>query len=201
MGRTIIIILNLFSNQRNSSAQIILSYESATQLNKSEVAISGSYLSGRFSIHGKSIFGVQLGFGASEFTELKLKYIRGNSKYGFPNEEIIELSAKFSIRKDELALLLPFTILFDDNKPTILVNPKYIITILSEKNFDLSISPGVLLNLDVLPAFLLSCNINTGLSTDLSKWAIRPELGIIYIPFFGGGLGTSFGVSFSFYDF
>lgn len=193
--------------------------ESAQMLDKGHIGIHGSYSrnygmnfnSGRdapFSVYNKN-YGFGLEYAFSDNYNMRLKYARLDcdlslADFGFtgfigdweiPNLNFIELSNKFCLVKDKMAIAVPLSFYFHEEglQSDVTIEPKFLWTIRKNDKFEFSVIPKVKLmisNDGVL--FLPGINVGMGLSTDLNKYAIRPELGIDAGLFFTFAIGCNY---------
>jgi hypothetical protein len=88
-----------------------------------------------------------------------------------------EIGVKVRIKEDIIALAIPVGFYFIDGEFITSADPRFFVTAAKSKSSDFSIIPKVHVfftgGLGVLPGV----NFNIGLSADLEKWAIRPEIG------------------------
>ncbi|MCJ7487637.1 MAG: hypothetical protein MUQ25_15930 [Candidatus Aminicenantes bacterium] len=135
--------------------------------------------------HVQNHYGVQAGYGLLKFMDLRLRYERIT---GDIDEEtsfgvnVIGFGPKFRLAKNWLALYVPVGFAFGTDitsSETWQVHPTLLATWALGKSFELNPSAKVMIplrqnELDTLYAF----NLGAAISTDVSKWAIRPEIGI-----------------------
>ena len=164
--------------------------QSAKLLGKGNVEVTPSYSSVSVTSEGETEhvqnhLGVQAGFGLLEFMDLRVRYERIT---GDLDEEesfgvnVIGFGPKFRLAKNWLALYVPVGFAFGEDievGETWQVHPTLLATFPFGKSFELNPSAKVMIplkknELDTLYAF----NLGAAISTDVSKWAIRPEVGI-----------------------
>ena len=164
--------------------------QSAKLLGKGNVEVTPSYSSVSVTSEGETEhvqnhLGVQAGFGLLEFMDLRVRYERIT---GDLDEEesfgvnVIGFGPKFRLAKNWLALYVPVGFAFGEDieiAETWQVHPTLLATFPFGKSFELNPSAKVMIplkknELDTLYAF----NLGAAISTDVSKWAIRPEVGI-----------------------
>lgn len=164
--------------------------QSAKLLGKGNVEVTPSYstvsmTSDGETEHVQNHLGVQAGIGLLEFMDLRVRYerITGN----FDEEDsfgvnVFGFGPKFRLAKNWLALYVPVGFAFGEDievGETWQVHPTLLATFPFGKSFELNPSAKVMIpfkksELDTLYAF----NLGAAISTDVSKWAIRPEVGI-----------------------
>jgi hypothetical protein len=164
--------------------------QSAKLLGKGNVEVTPSYSSVSVSSEGETEhvqnhFGVQAGYGLLKFMDLRIRYERIT---GDIDEEtsfgvnVIGFGPKFRLAKNWLALYVPVGFAFGNEvsvSETWQVHPTLLGTWALGKSFELNPSAKVMIpfkknEIDTLYAF----NLGAAISTDVSKWAIRPEIGI-----------------------
>ncbi len=181
--------------------------QSAKLLGKGNVEVTPSFSSVSATSEGETNhvqnhYGVQAGFGLSKFMDLRLRYERIT---GDIDEEtsfgvnVIGFGPKFRLAKDWLALYVPVGLAFGTDvtsSETWQVHPTLLATWALGKSFELNPSAKVMIpfkknEIDTLYAF----NLGAAISTDVSKWAVRPEIGICTN--FQGGHFMHFSIGFS----
>jgi hypothetical protein len=178
------------------------SYEKAGTVGKGNIEAAGSlslYSTSQIGLNTNP--GLRIGYGVSENVDLKLRYefiaSKGNvvSSQGNTNKkaDYFSIIPKFNLIKKKFSILTPFSIYnYDitlDGKNQKYVGysfaPQLIATKTNAKNTnDISFSakgdymwnkqPGV------EDAFNVGLNLGGGISKDLDKWAIRPEIGYMF---------------------
>ena len=192
------------------------SFEKAGTLKKGNVEAAGnisSYTNMSWGWDGGSTkysFGIQnigarLGIGLSDKTDLKFRYERlvSSNLEGFTSMSYYSVIPKFALTDDELSLLVPISLYkyrnenwFDETgNSTGSIAPQLLYTFTSvKKKADLTLgAKGDLLFGGGGAILLFGTSVGAGFSNDLSKWAIRPEVGTT---FFGGSLIWSYGIGF-----
>tara|TARA_B100000809_G_scaffold266716_1_gene330948 strand:- start:2430 stop:3068 length:639 start_codon:yes stop_codon:yes gene_type:complete len=191
-------------------APINTTFESAKLLNKGGIELQGSYSKYRFiedveeSISANANYGVAIGYGVSDRYSIKLRYEKVNSSFG--NLDIdegeeglsdafdynyIEFTNKFSLWEDRIAFSIPISAYLNDIQSFYQIDPRFFFTFGQGDHFDFTIIPKahfIFFDGDTYVTPALSLGI--GLSSDLSKWAIRPEVG--FDSYFVYGIGFSY---------
>ena len=166
--------------------------QSAKLAGKGKSEVTPSFSSVHFSDdeqtgHAQDHFGVQAAIGVSDRADLRLRYERiVMEKDGEDPFNVFALGPKIGVIKDVLALNLPVGFALRDNidvSKTWQFHPTLLLMLLSGDLLELNTSAKALVPLnrddsDVLIAF----NVSPGISTDLEKWAIRPEVGLLLNP-------------------
>lgn len=181
--------------------------QSAKLLGNGNFEVTPSYSSVSVSSEGETEHvqnhvGVQVGYGVLKFMDLRMRYERIT---GDIDEEesfgvnVFGFGPKFRLAKNWLALYVPIGFAFGNEievADTWQVHPTLLATWALGKSFEINPSAKVMIPLrggemDTLYAF----NLGTAISTDVSKWAIRPEIGICTN--FEGGHFMHFSIGFS----
>lgn len=150
-----------------------------------------------------SMIGGRIGIGLSDKTDLKFRFEQTvNTDIEEPSRQsFFSIIPKFAIEDDQLSLLLPFSIYSYQDSYLITISgsiaPQLLYTLTSaNKKADLTLSAkGDLLFGEYGAALLFGVSVGAGFSSDLSKWAIRPELGATFL---GGGGILSYGLGFQY---
>ncbi len=204
---TILLITTLTS----CFAPINLTFDSARTLDKGEVQVQGNYSKylyyyGSDSENNNSNFGGRIDYGVSDKYNLKFRYEKLYSKNEFYelldiNKQIslnyIEVESKIQLIPNQLAVGLPIGYYFGNkniSEGLTVIDPRIYITMFSKSNtFELSIIPKCHVFIDkknIIPFPALS--IGLGLSNDLKKWALRPEVG--FDTNFSFGIGVNYNI-------
>jgi hypothetical protein len=152
--------------------------------------------------YNQSNVGLQFAVGLADICDLRLRYeclITNNPIHYFSS------GLKFRIVKNKVAVFMPIVIYYIpyDNSLIFHFVPTALFTIpLSNKtpeHFEINPSVKALIPFasDQETRVMFSVNLGGGLSTDLSKWAIRPEAGLLFYqdspnPFVQFSLGFTF---------
>ena len=102
----------------------------------------------------------------------------------------LSFGIKYQLLKNKSAIYIPISFTKIDNDSEIIkqIEPTYIHTF-SLKNLEINPSIKALIPLDSkIKDYLLAYNLGFGISSNLSKWVIRPEVGILSSPSEGGSL-------------
>ncbi len=183
-------------------APINLTYESARTLGKGQVDIQGNYSS--YSAEGTSAntnYGLKIGYGVSDNHTMKLRYERLNEaprirqsslfEYAARSYDYIELENKFRFRNSDIALAIPMAYY---SFGIFVIDPRVYFTIPNKSNtFELSIIPKAHIFFGESVGLMPGISLGFGLSSDLDRWALRPELG--YDGYLSVGVGLTFNLS------
>ena len=183
-------------------------FEKAATLGKGNLELMGNYTHYVASSDGESAvsnnnYGARVGYGLAKNFDLKVRYEKlvpaleeDRSDYKI---NYFSLIPKISIVERKLSFLLPlsrYNIKSHGGGETTRdhiysIAPQFITTLTSKSNTsdlsftlkgDYSIYSG-----DLGSDFFLGFNLGAGFSSDLNKWAIRPEAGYIFKPGQPGG--------------
>lgn len=163
-------------------------------------------------------YGISIGYGISDKYTMSVRYeylkptITFQKAFGDINSDFdgmnsisyFEIDNKISLVKDKLTISLPLggyfynTKLLNNNKGGMgwfSFDPRLYWTLFrSSKVFDLSVVPKVhILFGSFSGVFLPGISVGAGFSSDLDKWAIRPEIGYDSYLSFGVGANVNFG--------
>jgi hypothetical protein len=194
-------------------APLNLSYDSAKTLDKGQIEIQGAYskyYAPRDSLGLTLInnnFGFSLGYGITDKYTLKLRYefitpsslfkeIFNDKNYSDVfSMSYFEINNKFQLAKNNLAISLPLGV-YKYNKSSLgagfglfSFDPRLYITLFRPTNvFDLTIIPKAHILFGsggggVFPGL----SVGMGFSSNLDRWAIRPEIGFDGFISFGVG--------------
>lgn len=186
---------------------INLTYDSARTLNKGQVEVQGSYSNYKFintpeSLIANNNFGGAIKYGISNKHNLKIRYERLSSTNEFLKVleiedpiklNYIEIEEKIQLVHNKVAIGVPIGYYFNENgsfNGLTSINPRAYFTFFGSTNkFELSLIPKInfLLSKDITitqPAI----SIGLGLSNNLNKWALRPEVGYDITLSYGLGL-------------
>jgi len=132
-------------------------------------------------------FLVQGGYGLSNFLDLRLRYehvsalnIEGDSI----KANILAFGPKMRLAKNWLALYIPIGFAFggdiESSSDTWQLHPTLLMTLPVAKYFELNPSAKIMIPLSGAEGLqtLYAFNLGLALSTDIHKWAIRPEFGL-----------------------
>lgn len=191
-------------------------YESARTLEKGQFEFQGSfskYYGNNFQDTVENLndnLGFGVGYGISDKFDLKFRYEYFDTKtrvqffdqeYNFESYNYLELGGKFQLQEDKMALLIPIGVYYYEYEPGLtgsLVNmePRFIITLSGNNNFETNIIPkATILYGGDGAAVIPGINLGFGISSNLDRWAIRPEFGYNILTF---TVGVGFNYRFDF---
>lgn len=188
-------------------------YEKAGTLKKGNIELSGAFTGytaagGSENINTNNNLGFRVGYGVSDKFDLKFRYERlmPGSNYGkafddedFKGANYFSVIPKFAIIPEKLSFSIPvnyysFSDEFDGEGNASLagITPQLFYTFTNGKNtadFTLGVKADCFLGGGV--SLFPGATIGAGFSKDLSKWAVRPEVGATFI---GSGSFLSYGL-------
>ncbi len=178
--------------------------QSARLVGKNNVEFTPAYSSVSFTDDSETEgiqnhFGLQFAYGISEKTDLRLRYEYIWTKEGdfSTGTSVIGIGPKFSLVENKIAFAAPIGRALEGSANAWEFHPTALFTIpLVEDVVDLNISPKYLIRLSQGSENLVAFNMGFAFSEDLSKWAIRPEFGLLYNPG-EKGHASHFSVGFS----
>ena len=168
-------------------------FQSARTLEPGEVQLTPSYSYVQFRDDGDSDkaqdeFGLQVAAGLTERVEVRARYFAVRVSDEDESEIVSVLAAgpKFSLVEDQVALYAPIGFGFGadiETGETFQFQPTLLVTLPLSERFELnpSAKAQIWLNADEADN-LLAFNLGAGISRDLSRWAIRPEVGLLVNP-------------------
>jgi len=126
---------------------------------------------------------VQIAGGVAENVELRARYTRvmlAEDSYSGGGINVIAAGPKFAIRPGRVAVGLPVGFAFADGMvagETVQFHPTVFVTVPATQGLEVNVSGKAL-----LPEAALAVNLGLGLSTNLDRWALRPEIGVLKYP-------------------
>jgi len=179
--------------------------QSAKLLGRGNVEVTPSYSSVSLTADGdtqhiQSHYGVQAGYGLFGFMDLRLRYERIDATI---EEESIGVNVfgfgpKFRLLKNWLALYVPVGFAFGpdvESSQSWQVHPTLLATWALGKSIEINPSAKAMIPFQGDTGTLYAFNLGMALSTDVSKWAVRPEIGICTD--FTGGHFMQFSIGFT----
>ncbi|HQH24087.1 MAG TPA: hypothetical protein PLM01_11095 [Bacteroidales bacterium] len=184
-------------------------FENATLPSKHELQVKASastYYGPQFDfgeedskslIHYNDNIGIALRFGFTDKFNLGFRYehlfIRNEFELFDETEpytgklNYYELSSKINLKEDKMALDIPLGLYDYEGEFILALDPRYIVTFRRSQNFEINLFPKIHIfmcdGIQIIPAI----GAGLGLSSDLDKWAFRPEIGLDGNLFFGAG--------------
>ncbi|HQK67618.1 MAG: hypothetical protein GT600_05735 [Bacteroidales bacterium] len=148
-------------------------------------------------IHYNDNLGLALRFGFTDKFNLGLRYehlfIRNEFELFDDNEpyrgklNYFELSSKINLKKDKMALDIPVGLYDYEGEFIFAIDPRYIVTFRKSQKLEINLFPKIHIFIGDGIQFNPAIGAGLGLSSDLDKWAFRPEIGLDGNLFFGAG--------------
>jgi hypothetical protein len=190
----------------SSCAPLFSDMHSARLVGKKEFELTPGYSSVGIVEEGENsgvnnFLGVQGAYGVSDKVELRFRiehsWLKKSAMEGEDEQmtaDVVGFGVKFGIVKDRLALFLPvgYGAGLIEFQPTILGT---VPVIRNKIDFNPSVKHLLRLNMPWQP--LVAVNFGFAISSDVRKWAIRPEYGLLY-NLDGQGHFKNFSVGLSF---
>jgi hypothetical protein len=168
-------------------APVFSDLQSARLVGKARVeatpSVSALYYSDSSTDHVENHAGVQLATGVLDRVDLRLRY-----EYAFDvGVNVVGFGPKVALVKDRLALALPVGFAFGggvDSGKSWQIHPTLITTAPLGRNAEWNSSFKVMIPLSGGEGndTLLAVNTGFGLSSNLDRWVVRPEVGLCYNP-------------------
>ena len=181
--------------------------QSARLLGKGNIEVTPSYTSVSMSDEGttqhvQNHYGAQIGFGLAEFMDFRLRFehISATIDTESVSANVLGFGPKFRLAKNWLAFYVPIGFAFggdvENGGDSWQVHPTMLATLPISKFLEINPSAKVMIPFksaagDVAYAF----NLGLAISSDVTKWAIRPEIGICTS--FSGGSFMQFSIGVS----
>lgn len=200
-------------------APVHSSFEKAGTLGKGKVELMGSYTHHVVGVDGESEpinnnIGFRAGYGLTDKVDLKVRYenlmpVNKDPDIDF-NASYFSLIPKFNFIPGKLSLFVPVSMyrFKSTSRSNTYTSSSYsiaphLITTFTNPSNKVDFSPSV--NAEYLfdagggddGNFLMGFNLGAGFSSDLRKWAIRPEVGYLFDPSEAGHI-WNFGVALQF---
>ncbi len=197
------LMINLILTGCISMAPVSNPFESANTLDKGQLEEMGNYSlailswedenNERRTDHSNNNLGLRVGYGLTDRIDLKFRYERllpvtGDDKLKLNGLNYFTLSPRYSFIPDKLAGgvdLSLYTYKVKETEDTgsysdseFAISPKFAFTMAPEENLDITVSTKIDFFTQGSGTFW-HVNLGFGFSTDISKWSVRPEFGII----------------------
>lgn len=164
------------------------SFESARMLGKGNAEAMGHYSHYIIADEGESEaynnnFGLRLGYGISDKFDLKMRYIRLVPEVeGSSGVNYIDLAPKYAFLPGKLAGTLPVGLYFAEGESQWVFSPKLLFTYPANNMFEATLAAKADIFPDDESEVYLGFNLGFGISSNLDRWAIRPEVGLMVDP-------------------
>jgi hypothetical protein len=133
--------------------------------------------------HVQDDLGVQAGFGIAKPIDLRLRYEMLIADGALLHA--VGVGPKLRVLPDRVALFVPIGFGFGEDvetSETVQVHPTMLLTWPASPTFELNASAKVLVPLAGDQDTGVAFNLGPGLSSDLRRWAARPEIGVLLDP-------------------
>lgn len=153
--------------------------------------------------------GLRAAYGITPRTDIRMMYERvwfkdelvDGFEEDFRGVDVIGIGPKFSLLENILAVSLPVgRALGEDSKDSWQFHPTVLLTLPAVPDkVDITLAPKYLFTFCEDCDDLIAVNLGLAFSSDLSRWAIRPEYGMLFNPGEKGRFGQfSIGLSYTF---
>ena len=164
-------------------APVFSDFQSAKLVGRDRVEVTPSYssvsLSGTDGGHVQNEYGLQLATGVLDRVDLRARYVR------VEGVNVLGFGPKISLVKDKVALAVPVGFAFGkdvDSGKSWAVHPTVLLTAPVNSHVELNASAKGLIPVSSGGGDrLFAVNVGAGFG-NLEKWAIRPEVGLLFDP-------------------
>ena len=207
-------LLGLVALLVQGCAPVFSEIQSAKLVGKGAIEVTASistvsFAEGVDSDHVQSHLGLQAAYGLGNNVDFRIRYERvfeSFENFSANPVHVIGFGPKIGITSGSFhaALYLPVGNVYDTEMREFApdfwqFHPTLLLTIPVSEKFEVNPSAKVLIYLQQEDADkLLAINLGAGISTDLTKWAIRPEVGILINPG-EEGIFTQFSLGYTLY--
>jgi len=138
--------------------------------------------------HVQNDFGLQGAYGLADRFDLQLRYefISVEIEDASASANVIGIGPKIGIYKDVIAMSLPIGFAFggdiEDISETWQFHPTFLFTLSVGNSFEFNPSTKMLIPISGDGDVLLAFNLGAGISANLKKWVVRPEVGFLINP-------------------
>lgn len=181
----------------------VVPYESARMLPKGASEVKVAYSNVRFydgadSGNLDNGLGIGIGYGITDKINVKLRYEHVSGSDG--NVNFLGVGPKLALKRNRIAAALPVGWYFDGDGSTWVVSPMLLFTLPNASNtFEATLGARSDLFLEAESGLLFGFNLGFGWSKNLDRWAIRPDLGVIFgLENNGANLSFGLGASYNF---
>lgn len=166
-------------------------FQTARLLSRGRYEVTPSYSSVSLSNEGASQsmtdnWGVQVGYGLTDQANLRFRYERLESAFdGSKGYNYLALGPKFGLIKDRAACGFPVGLYWGadlDTPDTWHIQPTLCLTKGLGSTVEITVAPSYLMFLKEGADDWVALNVGLGFSSDLTKWAVRPEIGFLKNP-------------------
>ena len=188
-----------------SCAPVFSELQSARTVGKNKIEFTPSLSSVHFSknLDSEGVqnhIGIQTAYGITQKLDIRARYERFWLKEGDRQDglSVVGIGPKVSLVENKIAFFIPIGKSFsEDILDTWGIHPTLLFTLPALRDkIDLTLSPKYLWTFCDHCDDFIAVNLGVSLSTDLNKWAIRPEYGLLFNPGESGYFGQ-FSLGFS----
>lgn len=187
-------------------------FDNATLPLKNELRISGSY--SRYYdtdndensiIHLNNNQGFAITYGFTDRFNMSFRYEHLNLKYQYESESgwfdfdlsgdkvnYFGIASKIKLKKDKIALGIPVGIYFFEGDHIVMLDPMLYTTFRISDKFEFNIIPKTHIGFGDNISFAPGASLGLGVSSNLNRWAFRPEIGYDGYLYFGVGMNVNF---------
>ena len=193
--KTLIFSMILVVIMSYSCAPVFSDLQSAKLVGKGNFETTPSFTTTSQTVDGETDhiqnhFGFQLGYGLSKRVDLRARYeyIGVDKDIWDANANVFGFGPKVSLLKDRIAVYVPIGFAFGGDATYVddlELQPTLLFTIPAGRYIEINPSAKAIIGDEFLCAF----NLGLGLSTNLNKYVIRPEYGILLNPGESGRAG------------
>jgi hypothetical protein len=187
-----------------SCAPVFSEMQSAKLVGKGNVELTPSASAvlssgGGETEHVQDHLGLQVATGVADKVDVRARYEHVRVEGGDGGVHVLGGGPKIALVKDKVAVYVPVGFAFGEDieaGDTLQVQPTLLLTAPISSRFELNGSAKYIHPFDADSDDLVALNVGVGLSADLERWAVRPEVGILKNPGEEGSfLQFSLGVS------
>lgn len=187
-------------------APINSSFESARSLGKKNTELMGAYSHYNANGDGKSEsynnnYGLRVGYGISDRMDMKFRfeYLASAVDDGI-NATYFEVAPKYALINKWLSGSVPIGVyLYDADglESIFVVSPKMLFSYPASQKFEVTLGGKLDIYLEEDTESTVGLNLGLAFSSNLDKWALRPEMGVLFDPGEDGKY-VSFGLGFTY---
>jgi hypothetical protein len=159
------------------------SVQDARTIGKNNVRVTGYWFGLKDTGDGgdkiANVYGGLLGIGTGERTEIQFRFDHFDFVDSDRAYDFVSVAPKFDLAKGRLALLVPFGLYADDGLKgdSFQIHPGVLGTLRAGRFLEVNVAARLMFPFDQDYLTWFNLGVGIGLSTDLDRWAILPELG------------------------
>ena len=181
----------------HSCAPVFSDMQSAKLVGKGNFETTPNFTTTSFTADGETDhiqnhFGFQFGYGLSKNVDLRVRYENISVADNSGKANAFGIGPKFSLVKDRIAAYVPIGFAFGgdvEGISNVELQPTFLFTIPVGKYVEINPSAKGIIGFESGDQFLCAFNLGLGLSSNLNKYVIRPEYGILLNPGESGHYG------------